>query len=378
MRVPNACDRFVSGAAALFAGSGDAFTDGDDLPTRFRRHANSIERARRSPLSVALMRGAADDIESGGILAELVDGIPLRSGQAPALRVLAALHRSVLEGRAPGLDPYYPSVGGNLPPDGVWPRAEVALRDNSDYIRRWLHRGVQTNEPGRSAALFGVLLWVTLTYRRPIRLLEIGASGGLNLLATEYCYRVGGSVIGKRDSPVVFDEPWVSLPVTDPAGAAADLVVTERRGCDISPIDATSPEGRVTLLSYIWPDEPERIARMRTALEVANQHRPVVDEESADVWLSRMLRPTDGSSVRVVWESVFTQYLTPEVRSAITDRIDEAGADASDMDPLVFASMEPSKDHPAFQVSVSCWPGRTEATLARAGDHGPPVHWIGA
>jgi hypothetical protein len=324
------------------------------------------------------MRGAAGDIESGGILAELVDGIPLPGGQAPALRVLAALHRSVLEGLAPGLEPYYPSVGGILLPEGVWSRAEVVLRDNYDYIRRWLCRGVQTNEPGRSAALFGVLLWVTRAFRRPIRLLEIGASAGLNLLATEYGYRVDGAVIGKTDSPVVFDEPWVSLPVTDPAGAAADLGVTYRRGCDISPIDATSPEGRITLLSYIWPDEPERIARMRAALEVANQHPPVVDEESADVWLSRMLRPTNDSSVHVVWESVFTQYLTPEVRSAITERINEAGADASDEHPLVFASMEPSKDQPAFQVCVSCWPGGTEATLARAGDHGPPVHWIGA
>jgi hypothetical protein len=371
----------VSGAAAHFTGSGDAESGGTDLPTRFRRHADSIERAGRSPLSVALMRGGADDIESGGVLADLVEGIPLPPGQAPALRVLAALHRTVLEGLAPGLSPYYPTVGGALPPDGVWPVAEAALRENADYVRSCLHRGVQTNEPGRSAVLFGVLLWVTRRFGQPVRLFEIGASAGLNLLATEYSYRVHGSVLGRRDSRVVFDEPWVSEPVTDLIGADRDLVVAQRRGCDVAPIDSTSSEGRITLMSYIWPDEAERVARMRAAIDVAEKHPPVVDEESADQWLTRVLRPSDdvrsGPSVRVVWQSVMAQYLTPEIRSAVSDQIDEAGATAADEGPLVYARMEPG-DYPvrSFQVVVSCWPGGAGLALAHAGDHGPPVHWI--
>jgi hypothetical protein len=371
----------VSGAAAHFSGSGDAESAGADLPTRFRRHADSIERAGRSPLSVALMRGGADDIESGGVLADLVAGIPLPAGQAPALRVLAALHRTVLEGLAPGLRPYYPSVGGELPPDGVWCAAEVALRDNADYVRSCLHRGVQTNEPGRSAVLFGVLLWVTRRYRQPVRLFEIGASAGLNLLATEYSYRVHGSVLGRRDSQVVFDEPWVSVPVTDLIGADRDLVVAQRRGCDVAPIDATSSDGRITLMSYIWSDEAERVARMRAAIVVAEMHPPAVDEESADRWLARVLRSPDdaasGPSVRVVWQSVMAQYLSPDIRSAVTDRIDEAGAMADEEGPLVYARMEPG-DYPvrSFQVVISCWPGGDGVTMAHAGDHGPPVHWI--
>ena len=66
--------------------------------------------------------------------------------------------------------------------------------------------------------------------------------------------------------------------------------MTERRGCDLAPIDPTSHEGQLTLLSYIWPDELDRVARMRAALVVAGRNRPVVDEESADSWLSACSR----------------------------------------------------------------------------------------
>jgi hypothetical protein len=166
--------------------------------------------------------------------------------------------------------------------------------------------------------------------------------------------------------------------VEDPIEADRDLVVAGRRGCDISPIDATSFDGRTTLMSYIWPDEAERIARMRAAIRVAETNRPVVDKESADTWLSRMLGSSPDGSVRLIWQSVMAQYLTSENRSAVAGCIEEAGSRANGSGPLVYARMEPATEPvPSFQVSVSCWPGGIEAVQAHAGDHGPPVRWIG-
>jgi hypothetical protein len=370
--VPSASDA----GGVTFAGSGDASSDGADLPTRFRRHAASIESAGRSPLSVALMRGAADDIEAGGYLAELIDGVPLPAGQAPALRVLAALHRLVLEDRAPELAPFYPTVGGTLAPPGAWQAAEKVLRSNAQEVRPALLRGVQTNEPGRSAVLFGVLLWVTERFGAPVRLFEIGASAGLNLLAPYYGYKVGDVTLGDCKSALVFEDPWISSPVKDPAGSGEKLQILERRGCDLAPIDASSPEGRVTLLSYIWPDEPGRVARMRAALAVAALHRPVVDTEAADAWLARILDDEQGRGVTVVWQSVVAQYLRPETRTRIDDAVEHGGRRATAKSPLVYARMEPGiQTALGFGVLVTHWPGGESVVLAVAGDHGPPVRW---
>jgi hypothetical protein len=322
------------------------------------------------------MEGAADDLERGGVVADLYRGVPLPAGQAPALRLLAALHRLVLAGRAPDLAAYYPSVGGNLPPDGAWTVAERTLRANVGDLGVVLRRGVQTNEPGRSAVLFGVLLWIADHYRQPIRLLEIGASAGLNLLAENFAYRYSGALLGDPGSPVVFEGPWVGLPVPDPAEAQTHLTVVERRGCDIAPIDATSRDGQLALLSYIWPDEPKRLARMRAALEVAERYPPVVDPSPAGPWIRKVLSDVPRSTVQLVWQSVFAQYLTSEDRNDLTATMEDAGTRATGDVPLVWARMEPSTDPlQGFRVTVTCWPRGEETLLARSGDHGPPVRW---
>jgi hypothetical protein len=362
-----------------YPGSADVETGKADLPTRFRNHAQVMARHGRSPLSVALMEGAADDLEAGGIVAELYTGVPLPAGQAPALRLLAALHRLVLAGQAPELAAYYPSVGGNAPPEGAWAVAEETLRANAADLGVVLRRGVQTNEPGRSAVLFGVLLWIADHYRRPVRLLEVGASAGLNLLAEHFAYRSSGALLGDPDSPLVFEGPWVGTPVPDPADAHSRLTVIDRRGCDIAPIDATSRDGQLALLSYIWPDEPKRLARMRAALEVAERHPPIVDPAPAGAWIGQVLSAPQPGTVQLVWQSVFAQYLTSEDRDELTATMNAAGKRATEDVPVVWARMEPSTDPlQGFGVTVMCWPEGEETLLARSGDHGPPVRWTRA
>jgi hypothetical protein len=361
---------------ADFKGSGDIGAGASNLSTRFRRHADMIESVGRSPLSVALMRGAADDLDADGILSELLDGIELPPGQAPALRVLGALHRLVLSGQAPDLARYYPSVGGEADPSDVWPVADRTLRARARAARRLLDRGVQTNEPGRSTVLFGVLLWLTERHRMPIRLFELGASAGLNLLAPDYAYRIGGTLLGDPASPLVFEEPWLGRPVHDPGEAGRLLEVIYRRGCDKAPIDPTSEEGRLSLLSFIWPDEADRIARIGSAFDVAQMLRPVVDRSDAGAWISRKLTRRASGVVDVLWQSVVAQYVSLPDYRRLSEVITGLGEDADSRTPLVWARMEPGREPTAgFWVTVRCWPGGAETTLGIAADHGPPVRW---
>ncbi len=137
-------------------------------------------------------------------------------------------------------------------------------------------RTVQTNEPGRAAVLYGVLLWLTERHPLPVRLLEIGASGGLNLLADRFAYRVDGALLGDVASPLIFDEPWEGRPVPDPSATARALRIARRAGCDLRPLDFASAEDRLTLRSYVWPDELDRLGRADAALEVAARHAPPV------------------------------------------------------------------------------------------------------
>ncbi len=356
-----------------FGGAGDSGTAGLSLADRFRRHADALVRHGRSPLCARLMYDAAGDLDAGGVTARLFAGVPAPSGSVPQLRLLAALHYLVLAGRAPRLAAFYPSAAGTLPPDKVWQVALPTLEQHFDWVKQRLHGPVQTNEPGRSAVLFAGLLWVAARHEHPIRLLEIGASGGLNLIPDRYCYVVDGKELGDAGSPVRFNEPWQPPPTVDVHAAARKLTIVSRAGCDRMPLDPTASEDRLTLLSYIWPDETERIERLKAALELVAAAPAPIQRQCASAWLERVLGTGGDGELTVIWQSVFRQYVDAEEWTAIEDTIGRAAT----RDPtLTWLSMEPGDDHLA-DMRLVCRTGypHHECVLASCGDHGPPVIW---
>jgi hypothetical protein len=348
--------------------------DDGPLADRFRRHAEALIRDQRSPLSAALMRGAADNLDKSGSVEQLFAGIAVAPGSVPQLRLLAALHHLVLAGRAPALAAFYPSVGGGSAAQDAWPVAAETIQEHFSWIRARLERTVQTNEPGRSAALYPALLWLTSQFHHPIRLLELGASAGLNLIPDRYCYLTDGRALGDSSSAVSFEEPWQPGPEIDLDAAARELTIVARAGCDRSPLNPRDPEQRLTLLSYIWPDETGRIDRMRMALGTASQAAPEVASGQAGPWLRKALEARPPDVLTVIWHSVFRQYLVPEDWAMIKETI-RLSINSDRHRPIAWVSLEPGRDGgvgASLRISAT---GRPPAVLADCDYHGPPVRW---
>jgi hypothetical protein len=346
------------------------------LADTLRRHAAALARGDRSPLYRELMLGAAADAQAGGLVADLFANQPVSEASVPALRLMAALHRLVLDGAAPALAAYFPSVGGERPPDGAWPVAAATLTKHAPRVRELLPRTVQTNEPGRSTVLYGGLLWLTERYGLPVRLLEIGASAGLNLLVERYGYRVGPATLGDPGSPLCFAEPWRGTPVADPVAVARRLEIVERAGCDPAPLRLDTEDGRRMLLAYVWPDERERWRRVHAAVAVAEREPPRVDAAPAGSWLRERLAAPAPGRLTVVWQSVMRQYLGAAERARIEQAIARAGAAAGPDAPVAWLAAEPDAGLSRLHVvSVRSWPDGETRELARSGDHGPPVRW---
>ena len=356
-------DMSVSGAPKLTGG----------LVAELRRQA---DRCRPSaPLYGELLEHLAEDAAFGGVTLTLLAPYarnPMAS--VPGLRLLAAMHRLVLQGRIRELAPYYPSVGGTEPPEQAWPVFRAALTRHSAEIAALLAEPVQTNEPGRAAVLYGGLLVIAHRTGLPVRLLEIGASAGLNLCVDRYCYLVEGVRLGDPLSPVVLDEPWIGAA---PAPIGTPVQIVSRRGCDLAPIDPSSSRGRLRLHALVWPD-PTRVARLRGALDVAGQARVEVDRASADEWLAdRLATPVPGA-VTLVWHSVVRQYVERRAWRRIGDVIDAAGSAATSDAPLAHLALEPevaADGRYTFEARLTSWPPGYCETLATAGGHGPPVRW---
>lgn len=307
--------------------------------------------------------------EPGGRLAGLLaEYRSVRGGDLIGLRLLSAAHRLVLSRRAPGLAVFYPTVGGTAPTDDesrmqMAGHLVAAFEAHPDVVIRSLQRIPQTNETGRAQPLRGALARVAAAHAQPIRLHELAASAGLNLRADAM--------------------PWARVPIPTP------VTIVERSGCDLSPLDVTRPEDRLTLASYVWGDDLPRFERLRSAFVLAQRVPATVRKMSAGEYLSMLTDsdPVPGQTL-VIWQSATWFYLDRPARVELRSAIRKLANRASPSAPLVHVSWEWKRDSPdpasCYALVGRSWPAAgawapwrpgTSVQLGTGCAHGMPMRW---
>jgi hypothetical protein len=235
-----------------------------------------------------------------------------------------------------------------------------------------LTRPPQTNEVGRSASLIGGFLVIAGEAGLPLRILEIGTSAGLNLRFDRFRYEQGEQSFGPPESRVRFAGFWRNrAPPFD-----TPLTVASRQGCDVDPIDVTKPDERITLLSYVWPDQLERFERTAAAIDIAAQVPASIERCDAAEWLRRELAAPGEDRATVVFHSIMWQYLSDETRRGVRGALDRAGAPATEQAPLAWLRLEPDDDFAFPRLRLTSWPGGHERLLAHGAFHLGPVEWL--
>src|SRR3954469_2240081 len=337
------------------------------LVSLFRGQADWCQRL-GSPIYAHLLGNAADDLDAGGPVWRVVEPyLDKPFNFTHHLRLLGETHRLALAGEAPELAAHYPSTGGDGDPEGAW-NAFIALVEEREFK---LERAVQTNEVGRTAALLGGFLTVAAQTGLGLRVLELGASAGLNLRWDRFRYEADDWAFGDPASPA-------RIPSEYHGGRpplAAPVWVVERAGCDAMPIDPTTEDGSLTLESFVWPEQLERLKLLRAAIEVARRPPVTVDQASAVDWLEARLARDRAGAATIVFHSIMWGYMTDDDRARITQTLADAGERATDSEPLAWLRMEPGADQ--TDITLTTWPGGEERVLGEAGYHGKPVRWRG-
>lgn len=325
-----------------------------------------------SSLYGELLERAAADAEAGGPVWQLLgphENDP--AGSALALRFMGATHRLALEGRAPELARCYPSAGGSVDAGAAWEALRSLLVERAEEVAPLIRRPVQTNEVGRAAGLIGGFLTIAERTALPLRLLEVGASAGLLLRWDRFRYEARGATWGPEDSPVRLCDFNSEAPLPFDAHAS----VASRQGCDPAPIDPTSEDGRLTLLSYVWPDQVARIRNLRAALEVASRTPAQVHQADAATWLEETLAEPSAGTATVVYHSIVWQYLSDDQLDRVTAAIETAASRATPEAPFAWLRMEAGGD--IAHVRLSLWPGGADRLVTTCSYHGAAVRWLG-
>lgn len=224
--------------------------------------------------------------------------------------LLAFLHRLPTGKRQPNLlFAAARSVLGEVP-DGDALRA-LATGRADELTAVMLHRRTQTNEPGRCATLLPALALVD----GPLAIVEVGASAGLCLNITRYTYDFGTVRLRGGDSQA----PTLRCSVLGGGPRLAMPEVSWAAGIDLNPLDPADPSDRSWLECLVWPDQPERAARLSAALDTAIRSPVPVYPGDLIQRLPDVLELAPPTATPVVLHSAVLAYVDEDVRAGFAD-----------------------------------------------------------
>lgn len=341
----------------------------DAIRAAFRKQAELCH-AVGSPLTARIVGTLADVLDHETATGRRIldwSGDPMID--ALPLRIAGGLNALVRSGEDAELFLLYEGADGDF--------RRILGRNVREYDKSllpWLDSAPQTNEVARSGVLWPGVMEIARRFGPQVELLEIGASGGLNMNMDRFGYDFGGVKAGEPESAVQLAPAW-----TGPLPRPVTVEVVARRGVDLNPLDLTHPAVSERMLAYIWPDQPLRLARAEAAIALLRKHPPQIDASDGAAWIEDQLaHPQTSGVTRIVYHSIALQYFPEASRTRVVEAIKAAGARADEAHPLAWLAME-FRDtvSAAPQLTLRCWPGGgAEEHLATIHPHGATINWV--
>ena len=283
--------------------------------------------------------------------------------QSVPLRLCGGFHALKLRGDA-GLRPVYPPAA--VSDDALWEAICAAMIAKESFLLIWLTSPPQTNEVRRSVTLIPVGHLLHARYGLPIKLSELGASGGLNLMFDRFELEIGKKLFGPPHPAAKLTPDW-----TGPLPPQQEPTIAAREGVDLNPLDPNDPEDALRLQAYLWADQPERMALTESAMKVASAK--VVRADAID-WLAKRMEPVPGQ-LHLIYSTVAWQYFPADKQAQGTALIEAAGKAATPDTPLAWFGMENDGGKKGAGLTLRLWPGDETLNLGRADFHGRWVDW---
>lgn len=351
-------------------GQASAVLPREQVVRAFRDFAR-IECPGSAPLYERLSYAVAEDEEMLTLAAFA------RVGQPIPNMLFAAVHYLLLGGVRHPLALFYPDLAEAAVDMGdPFPAFRAFCREHAETISTLLRtRRVQTNEVRRCACLLPAFAMIAeRAPSRPLALVEVGTSAGLNLFWDRYRYDYGAAgTYGDEASPVALRCEMRGSGHFPVIGQLPRVVT--RIGIDLHPVDARDADEVLWLRALIWPEHTERVELLRRALEVVRREPPEMTAGDALAVLPDALGRIPEGAKLCVFHSLTLNQFSREGRARFADML----AEEARRRPIFEVSLEYRQREGPLQLDVVRYADgerAQETQLARCQPHGKWLGWV--
>lgn len=257
---------------------------------------------------------------------ELCSEIP--NGQPVPNLLLGAVHYLLLKGKEHRLTEYYPSMikqARNIDAETFVYFKEFCLAHREELITVFKTKLVQTNEVRRCGYLYPIFSYIYSKVEKPLALIEIGTSAGLQLLWDKFSYSYGADVTyGDEDSSVQIiseckgEHSPPFLPKSPP--------VISKVGVDLHINDLRNAEDYLWLKSLIWPEHQERLKLFERAVHCFKENPVELIEGDGVTLLSGLVETIPKDSVICIFHTHVANQMAEDIKHELKEKINRIGS----------------------------------------------------
>ncbi|HWK21449.1 DUF2332 domain-containing protein [Bacillus sp. J37] len=249
-----------------------------------------------------------------------------RNNQPIPNSLFGAVHYLLLKGKEHKLKAYYPSIVSEAKP----------YNESFDYFKDFclIHKNeinsiletklVQTNEVRRCAYLYPVFSFIFEETKKPLALIEIGTSAGLQLLWDNYSYSYNtGEVVGDKNSKLNISSEIIGgitpfLPLNPPP-------ISTRIGIDLNIVDLNDYEEYLWLKSLIWPEHKERLKMFESAASYIKDYPVQLIEGDGVTLLREIVENVPKNSSICIFHTHVANQMPLEIKELLLNNIESIG-----------------------------------------------------
>jgi hypothetical protein len=278
------------------------------------RHFGEADAAETSPLYERVAVALSESREA----LRAIEAAPARK-RHPAV-ILAALHDLALAGRAPALAAAYAAADGDAAAGAA---IDTLLRMTDSVVAIAVRRKPRANETGRCAVLYPAIAEAARRAgANEVGLIDVGCCAGLNLNVDHVGITYSnGQALGDPSSPVQMSSSIVGA---RPIPTRELPRVVARVGVDLDPVDVTDADDARWLRACLWPDQPERIARLEAEMALAATAPPLLLRGDPVEVLPDAFAHVPAGALPVVTTTWALSRFSLERRLRFLHRLDEA------------------------------------------------------